>query len=71
MVTILIFYRKILDNVLLRTFPTPPKKISTPLNFLNPPPPTKIFQLSPKKIFNPHPKFSQPPLKNLNLQNIC
>ena len=69
---IFFFYRKILDNVLLRTFPTPPEKILTLLNLLNPPPigkisqvplppSMKISQLSPKKILNPHPKISQPP----------
>ena len=55
------FYRKILDNVLLRTFPTPPEKILTLLNLLNPPPPLGKFLKFPPK------KFSTPTRKFLNL----
>ena len=62
-------YIKIIDNVLLCTFPTPPEKISTPLNFSQPPPPKllnpypKISQPPPPKLLNPPPKISQPLLK--------
>ena len=71
MVKIFFFYRKILDNVLLRTFPTPPEKISTPLNFLNPPPPHGKFLKSPPppphENFSTFPKkISQPPPENFS-----
>ena len=52
---------KILDNVLLRTFPTPPEKISTPPppgKFLKPPPPQKFSTFPPK--------YSQPPPENFS-----
>ena len=55
------FYIKIIDNVLLHAFPTPPKKISTPLNFLNTPPPTPKTSQTP-----PPTKFSQPPPENFS-----
>ena len=79
MVTILIFYRKILDNVLLRTFPTPHKKnlnspeLSQPPtppppphseNFSSPPPPRKFLNFPPKKFSTPTRNFLNPPEKS-------
>ena len=58
---------QILDNVLLRTFPTPPEKITTPLNFLNPPPPGKFLKPPPPRKFSTFPpKYSQPLPENFS-----
>ena len=71
MVKIYIFFRKILDTVMYycaHSFPTPPEQISTPLNFLNPPPPGKFLKSPPpQKFLNfPPKKFSTPTRKFLN-----
>ena len=61
MVKIYIFlYIKIIDNILLRTFPTPPEKnlnspepsqSPPPQKILNPPPPRKFLKSPPHKNF--------------------
>ena len=58
-------YIKIIDNILLRTFPTPPeKKSQLPWTFSIPPTPEIFFaQTPPQKFLNPHLKISQPPEK--------
>ena len=65
MVKIFFFYVKIIDNVLLCTFPTPPEKTSTPLNFLNPPPPKKKLSTPPP------PENISTPLKKHQPSQIC
>ena len=56
-----IIYRKNLNSPDLSQTPPELEK------FLKSPPSTKISQLSPKKILNPHPKISQPPKNMLTI----